>query len=167
MCLVLICDKDTGAFIYDEEVNFINLENEFICLSVYMYIYIYIYVYSVILLKRLWLLLRVSRGCDLQATETASIHCLLFLRSLTSWFAGVGRLIAIVLVWLVFEMRYLFRCLHFETISDLLLRRIFRRAFMMQSFSSGQRLHLFLSACVGRGPFHDRPFYAERSVFRF
>ena len=62
----------------------------------------------------------------------------------TSWFAGLGWLIAFVFVWLVFEMRNLFQCLHFEMISDLLLRRIFRSVFMMQSFSSIQRLHLFV-----------------------
>ena len=46
------------------------------------------------------------------------------------------------LAWFVFEMRNLFQCLHFEMTSDVLLRFL-SRAFMMQSFSSRQRLYLF------------------------
>ena len=50
----------------------------YIYIFIYIHICIYIHIYSVISLKSLWLLLRVARGCDLQAIETASIHCLLF-----------------------------------------------------------------------------------------
>ena len=112
---------------------------------------------SVIWLKSLWLLLRVSRGCDLQTTETASIYYLFFPSLLMSWFAGVGWLIAIVFASFVWNITIwlfssfinlnlklkdglLFRNLLSLIFSGLLLSRFFSHVFMMQSFSSGQRL---------------------------
>ena len=83
-----------------------------------------------------------------------------------SWTVGVTH--RFFFTQLIFEIEILSLCRHFEIISDLSFSKFFWPAFMLQSFSSKQRLHLFSPLVHVSGvSFQDGPAFHVESKVRF